>query len=553
MAESPSRHPGSQIFGSRTPRRSAGAIVSCLAAAGLAWPFAAVAGTNVAPGGVATQSSDFVFEGVPIEAGRAIDGDTNGWFFDGSVSSTAGGTDASPWWQVDLGSDHRIDEVVIWNRTDCCQERLYLFTVEFQSDAGDVVRLAKVFNPPGEIDFRPALPPGGLVARTVRIEMESDPANPSDRYLTLAEVQVFGEPAPEPPSGDLPLGRDLPLAGSWKQKMKTTWDGPRKAVDRALSILRRRGFDLDDVPYECSWQLGGDREGTIRFESGETDRFALRDAYGNRVTGTFKRKGPDGEKIKLKPDDASEAGLRRMLDRSASNCAGIQDRDVDEGEELLRLKVALEKVVLKGKIVDEERFVLKGKLAGRVKWKRRSSKLGKYRGSGSTTHKFRYETSLVAPPTPLPVACLSDQGPHLYPPDGALLEGWVELTGIVGSDNYYLILSDDFVSILRDFEEDSETIRGLLAAVDELGVPCDAAGRSVVSVELSEFARDNVLFVVEKLAELELAVSAAAEAIKNEILEPAYEWLAGEIVGIIQDIVQTFVELAIKAFIKILL
>jgi hypothetical protein len=534
-------------------RLSARAAFAGVALSMLAWPLAASGQTNVAPGGIAAQSSDLVFEGAPAEAGRAIDGDVNGWFFDGSVSSTAGGTDSAPWWQVDLGADHQIDEIVIWNRTDCCMERLYLFTVEIESEAGDVVRLQKVFNAPAERDFHPPMPPGGAVGRFVRIVMEFDPANASGRYLTLAEVQVFGELAPEPPSGELPVDRNLPLAGSWTQKMKTTWDGPRKAVDRALSVLRRNGFDFDEIPYQCSWQLGSDREGSIRFVSGESDRFELRDAYGNLVTGTYERKGADGEKFKLKADTASEKALKKILDRSASNCAQIDDYEEDGDEEFLGLKVKLEKYVLRGKIEDGERFVLKGKLKGKVKWKRWSKKLGKFHGSGTTIHKIRYETSLVELPPPLPVACLADQGPHIYPYDGAQLQGWVELTEIVGSDNFYLILSDDFVSILRDFEEDSQTIRTILAAVDADGVPCNTGGRSVVSVELTEFAKDNVLYVVEKLEDLESALTAAAEAFKRELLEPAYEWLAGELVGIAQDILQKFVELAIKAFITILL
>ena len=33
-----------------------------------------------------------------------------------------GSTD--PWWQVDLGADFVVSGVEIWNRTDCCAERL---------------------------------------------------------------------------------------------------------------------------------------------------------------------------------------------------------------------------------------------------------------------------------------------------------------------------------------------------------------------------------------------------------------------------------------------
>jgi hypothetical protein len=71
------------------------------------------AGVNVAPRGKATQvSTDY-----GGEAQRAIDGNTNGDYYDGnSVTHTRQQND--PWWEVDLGSEVPLNEVVIWNRTD---------------------------------------------------------------------------------------------------------------------------------------------------------------------------------------------------------------------------------------------------------------------------------------------------------------------------------------------------------------------------------------------------------------------------------------------------
>ncbi len=57
------------------------------------------------------------------EAALAIDGNTNGQYYEGkSVSHTAEGDD--PWWVVDLLSLMPVDKVVIWNRTDGAGERL---------------------------------------------------------------------------------------------------------------------------------------------------------------------------------------------------------------------------------------------------------------------------------------------------------------------------------------------------------------------------------------------------------------------------------------------
>ncbi len=70
-------------------------------------------GANVAPRGKASQSSTD-FGG---EAGRAIDGNTNGDYFGGnSVTHTAAEND--PWWELDLGKAVPVEQVAVWHRTD---------------------------------------------------------------------------------------------------------------------------------------------------------------------------------------------------------------------------------------------------------------------------------------------------------------------------------------------------------------------------------------------------------------------------------------------------
>jgi len=71
-------------------------------------------GENIARQGTAMQSN-VAFEGVPA---RAIDGNTNGTFFEANsvTHSDPGATD--PWWELDLGSVQEIDKIAVWNRTD---------------------------------------------------------------------------------------------------------------------------------------------------------------------------------------------------------------------------------------------------------------------------------------------------------------------------------------------------------------------------------------------------------------------------------------------------
>jgi azurin len=83
-------------------------------------------GRNVALGGRARQSST-AHGG---DAARAIDGRTDGAFARGAQTHTQEDR-ALPWWEVDLGGEHPVDEVVVWNRTDGnLGRRLEGFTVK---------------------------------------------------------------------------------------------------------------------------------------------------------------------------------------------------------------------------------------------------------------------------------------------------------------------------------------------------------------------------------------------------------------------------------------
>jgi len=67
---------------------------------------------NVAREGQASQSS----ASNDASAARAIDGKTDGDFAAGSTTLTE--PEENPWWEVDLGSDTPIEEIIVWNRTD---------------------------------------------------------------------------------------------------------------------------------------------------------------------------------------------------------------------------------------------------------------------------------------------------------------------------------------------------------------------------------------------------------------------------------------------------
>ncbi|NUR90764.1 MAG: hypothetical protein HOY71_42370 [Nonomuraea sp.] len=154
-------------------------------------PFAVVL-PNLAEGKPATQVST----GYDAPASRAVDGNTDGAFWNGSVSHTAE-PQREAWWQVDLEAARSLDTVEVWNRTDCCADRVSDFWVlaSDQPITADGVEEARTA--PGvtavhvrEQAGRPTVVrmPAGTTGRYVRVQLTS-PGNP----LTLAEVRVRGK------------------------------------------------------------------------------------------------------------------------------------------------------------------------------------------------------------------------------------------------------------------------------------------------------------------------------------------------------------------------
>ncbi|GEM_PF-1823507 len=133
--------------------------------------------TNLALNKPATQSSTGLFP-CGGTADKAVDGDTNGDFAHCSVTHTTG-NDPQPWWQVDLGSSQTIDRVVLWNRTDCCGDRLSDFDVLV---SGDGVNFTSAY-------YRAAPAPTRLEVwlgvRYLKVRLRQQ------GILQLAEVQVF--------------------------------------------------------------------------------------------------------------------------------------------------------------------------------------------------------------------------------------------------------------------------------------------------------------------------------------------------------------------------
>jgi hypothetical protein len=157
------------------------------ASVSLSWTAVAAASGNMAFGKPASQSSTYS----NATADRAIDGNTNGNYFDNSVTHT--NLEHQPWWQVDLGSVQQIGEIILRNRTDCCGERLSNFYVLISDNPFSSTDLTATINQAGVSSYYTADPVGiakeiGVYrsGKYVRVQLAGD------NYLQLAEVEVRG-------------------------------------------------------------------------------------------------------------------------------------------------------------------------------------------------------------------------------------------------------------------------------------------------------------------------------------------------------------------------
>jgi RHS repeat-associated protein len=146
---------------------------------------------NLSQGKTATQSSTFVNGGSTFSASLAVDGSTDGAFWD--LHSSATNFESQPWWQVDLGIDTQLDTVEVWPRTDCCPDHTANFYVLVSDQPFSSNILSTALNQAGVSAYyvngyanTPTVVSVNRTGRYVRVwRSDSD-------YLVLAEVQVWG-------------------------------------------------------------------------------------------------------------------------------------------------------------------------------------------------------------------------------------------------------------------------------------------------------------------------------------------------------------------------
>ncbi|XP_075208838.1 uncharacterized protein LOC142316938 [Anomaloglossus baeobatrachus] len=141
-------------------------------------------GSNIAINGEASQQSDLQNK-VMGYAKNAIDGVKDPNYNNGSCTHT--NQVKNPWWKLDLTQTYKISNVVITNRQDCCKERLMGAEVRIGDSPNNVNpvcgRVTNVTS--ATLSFCCNDMEGRYVSVVIPGRTE---------YLTLCEVEVYGEP-----------------------------------------------------------------------------------------------------------------------------------------------------------------------------------------------------------------------------------------------------------------------------------------------------------------------------------------------------------------------
>merc|ERR1712238_234579 len=130
-------------------------------------------------GGTASQSSNNNYPAAI--ASLAIDGNLDTMWSGGSVTHTDG--EMNPWWKVVLDTEQIIGSIRVYNRGDCCSDRLDDAMIELFNGNGKSVYSVSMgpAQPVNEVFLE-----GGYTVKEVKITLSGGP-----RVLSLAEVQLF--------------------------------------------------------------------------------------------------------------------------------------------------------------------------------------------------------------------------------------------------------------------------------------------------------------------------------------------------------------------------
>jgi hypothetical protein len=219
---------------------------------------------NVALGKLATQSSmSYCQYNRENNANKAVDGNTGGDYASFQVTNT--GNDYQAWWQVDLGVVYSVDSVRVWNRTDCCADRLSNFDVKLSTDGQtwtNVSNFAGQCGRPSVLNFV------AKNARFVRVQLRGT------NFLNLAEVEVFA-PAKGYRTAIASIIAALPDSTRTLFQTRLNALSNGGGVDTARNNDSQTGSGLNLFNFGQGWSVGN-----------LTDEYAGDDHYSNTTNAS---------------------------------------------------------------------------------------------------------------------------------------------------------------------------------------------------------------------------------------------------------------------------
>ena len=132
-----------------------------------------------------------------------------------ALDNTWAASRVSPWLEIDLGSSHRVGEVEIYNRDDCCMDRLGFFEVTLSNSPYSSERVTCATHTAGSLDPGPISVPCDGEGQYVRVTLPG-----TGRMINLREVNVYPQCVPVPLLSDVPpptppAPTPSPLAGRY--------------------------------------------------------------------------------------------------------------------------------------------------------------------------------------------------------------------------------------------------------------------------------------------------------------------------------------------------
>ncbi|HAR64668.1 MAG TPA: hypothetical protein DCR55_00415 [Lentisphaeria bacterium] len=134
----------------------------------------------------------------------AVDGNIDGTY--GRRSVTHSRTEANPWWEVDLGRAVEIESIKIYNRTDCCDERLHGFTLTVLDEERNVV-LTSVNQASGEAI--------AFFSRDGKLTRSEPPRPAVIRVACIGDSITFGHGIPDRDNNSYPGQLGKMLGAGW--------------------------------------------------------------------------------------------------------------------------------------------------------------------------------------------------------------------------------------------------------------------------------------------------------------------------------------------------